>query len=86
MDSDNDDMTDDENDDPVAAHDEIGDLAFILVLTVLGQTEDRSKSPAPGSMVTGNHTPYRPVFHNLFLTTSRHWGFRRHFLNIVQRQ
>jgi hypothetical protein len=52
MDSDNDDMTDDENDDPVAAHDEIGDLAFILVLTVLGQTEDRSKSPAPGSMVT----------------------------------
>jgi hypothetical protein len=45
MDSDNDDMTDDENDDP--AHDEIGDLAFILVLTVLGQTEDRSKSPAP---------------------------------------
>jgi hypothetical protein len=45
MDSD-DDMTDDENDDPVAAHDEIGDLAFILVLTVLGQTEDRSKSPA----------------------------------------
>jgi hypothetical protein len=34
MDSDNDDMTDDENDDPVAAHDEIGDLAFILVLTV----------------------------------------------------
>jgi hypothetical protein len=32
MDSDNDDMTDDENDDPVAAHDEIGDLA-LLVLT-----------------------------------------------------
>jgi hypothetical protein len=28
MDSDNDDMTDDENDDPVAAHDEIGDLAY----------------------------------------------------------
>jgi hypothetical protein len=74
MDSDNDDMTDDENDDPVAAHDEIGDLAFILVLTVL-ETEDRSKSPAPGSMVTGNHTPYRPVFHNLFLTTSDTGGF-----------
>jgi hypothetical protein len=76
MDSDNDDMTDDENDDPVAAHDEIGDLAYI-VLTVLGQTEDRSKSPAPGSMVTGN--TYRPVFHNLFLTTSRHWGFQTFF-------
>jgi hypothetical protein len=34
------------NDDPVAAHDEIGDLAFILVLTVLGQTEDSKSPPA----------------------------------------
>jgi hypothetical protein len=41
-------MTDDENDDPLLLM--MKDLAFILVLTVLGQTEDRSKSPAPGSM------------------------------------
>jgi hypothetical protein len=77
MDSDNDDMTDDENDDPVAAHDEMGDLAFILVLCwAKPKTEASLLHQLNG---TGNHTPYRPVFHNLFLTTSRHWGFRRHF-------
>jgi hypothetical protein len=83
MDSDNDDMTDDENDDPVAAHDEIGDLAFI-VLTVLGQTEDRSKSPAP---TNGNRKPHaiqtslpQPILD--FKTL----GVSKTFLNIVQRQ
>jgi hypothetical protein len=56
-------------------------LGILLHISIdrVGQTEDRSKSPAPGSMVTGNHTPYRPVFHNLFLTTSRHWGFQTFF-------
>jgi hypothetical protein len=54
MDSDNDDMTDDENDDPVAAHDEIGDL----VISIDRAGPNRRQKQVSCTRLNGNRKPH----------------------------
>jgi hypothetical protein len=56
MDSDNDDMTDDENDDPVAAHDEIGGSCFHISIDRAGP--NRRQKQVSCTRLNGNRKPH----------------------------